>query len=55
MSETVLVKLMVSDHCKNGVVEMKYLDKKFEEYRRSHHGKAMPVWNNMQSIALMGK
>ncbi|MCR5094824.1 MAG: ketopantoate reductase family protein [Lachnospiraceae bacterium] len=33
MSKTILGELMVSDHCKNGIKEMKYLDGKFEEYR----------------------
>jgi hypothetical protein len=31
MSKTVLGKLMVSDHCENGIREMKYLDELFEE------------------------
>ena len=31
ISKTVLGKLMVSDHCENGIREMKYLDELFEE------------------------
>ena len=52
MSKTILGELMVSDHCKNGIKEMKYLDGRFEEYRTEHPGKAMPVWNEMRKWAL---
>ncbi len=52
MSKTILGELMVSDHCKNGIKEMKYLDGKFEEYRTEHPGKAMPVWDEMREWAL---
>jgi len=39
MAKTVLGKLMVTDHCKNGIHEMRYLDWKFEEFRESHPGR----------------
>ncbi len=52
MSKTILGELMVSDHCKNGIKEMKYLDGKFAEYRTEHPGKAMPVWDEMREWAL---
>ena len=52
MSKTVLGRLMVSDHCRNGIVEMKYLDEKFETFRMKHPGKAMPVWDTMRAWAL---
>ncbi len=52
MSKTVLGKLMVSDHCLNGIREMKYLDEKFEEYRVKNPGKCMTVWDEMREWAL---
>ena len=52
MSKTVLGKLMVSDHCENGIREMKYLDEKFEEYRAENPGKRMAVWDKMREWAL---
>lgn len=52
MSKTVLGKLMVSDHCENGIREMKYLDKLFEEYRKEHPGRQMPTWDEMRKWAL---
>lgn len=51
MSRTVLGRLMVSDHCRNGVIEMKYLDGQFEAYRRAHPGPAMPTWDAMRAWA----
>ncbi len=52
MSRTILGNLMVSDHCKNGIKEMKYLDSKFEGYRADHPGQSMPVWDVMRDWAL---
>ena len=52
MSKTVLGKLMVSDHCENGIREMKYLDELFEEYRKEHPGRQMPIWDEMRKWAL---
>ncbi len=52
MSKTILGQLMVSDHCKNGIKEMKYLDGKFEEYRKDHPGRNMQVWDRMREWAL---
>ena len=45
MSKTVLGKLMVSDHCENGIREMKYLDELFEQYRNEHPGRQMSTWD----------
>lgn len=52
MSKTVLGKLMVSDHCENGIREMKYLDELFEEYRKGRPGRQMPTWDEMRKWAL---
>ena len=48
MSRTVLGDLMVADHCKNAVTEMKYLDSKFNDYREEHGRSFMPVWDEMR-------
>lgn len=48
MSRTVLGDLMVADHCKNAVAEMKYLDSKFNDYREEHGRSFMPVWDEMR-------
>lgn len=48
MSKTVLGRLMVSDHCKNGVQEMIYIDKKFDEWRLQHQGLPMPTWDKIK-------
>ncbi len=47
MSRTYLGTLCISDHCKNGIAEMIYVSRKFDEYRKSHPGKAMPVWDSL--------
>ncbi|MCR4750654.1 MAG: hypothetical protein K5877_12765 [Lachnospiraceae bacterium] len=52
MSKTVLGKLMVSDHCENGIREMRYLDEKFEAYRKENKPSEMPVWDKMRQWAL---
>lgn len=52
MSKTVLGRLMVSDHCKNVIMEMKYLDEKFEEYKRENPGAQMPTWDSMRKWAI---
>lgn len=48
MSKTVIGKLMVSDHCRNGVDEMIYIDKMFDEYRKANNGIDMPVWDDIR-------
>ncbi|MCR5213626.1 MAG: hypothetical protein K6E10_04360 [Eubacterium sp.] len=48
MSRTVLGKLMVSDHAKNGIEENIYIDKMIEKFRSSHPGKAMPTWDRLR-------
>ena len=52
VAKTVLGRLMVSDHCKNGIVEMKYLDAMFNDYRQAHPGKPMPTWDAMRAWGL---
>lgn len=52
MAKTILGKLMVSDHCRNGLAEMKYLDHRFENYRKLHPGMPMPVWDSMRAWTL---
>ncbi len=47
VSKTYLGKLCVSDHCKNGIDEMMYILRKFNEYRGSHPGTAMPTWDSI--------
>ncbi|MCR5544409.1 MAG: ketopantoate reductase family protein [Eubacterium sp.] len=47
MSKTYLGKLCISDHCKNGIDEMNYITEKFNEYRESHPGKSMPIWDSL--------
>ncbi len=48
MSRTVLGKLMVADHAKNGMTENKYIDAEFEKFRTSHPGKPMPTWDSLR-------
>lgn len=48
MSRTVLGKLMVADHARNGVAENKYIDAKFEKFRMLHPGKPMPMWDSLR-------
>ena len=48
MSKTVLGRLMVSDHCQNGIEEMIYIDQKFDEWRRQHRGSPMPTWDGIR-------
>lgn len=48
MAKTVLGKLMVSDHCKNGASEIRYIDDFFENYRKNHPGSQMPTWDVMR-------
>ena len=48
MSRTVLGKLMVADHARNGVAENKYIDAEFEKFRTSHPGKPMPTWDSLR-------
>ena len=51
MGKTVLGRLMVSDHCENGIHEMAYLDRRFEDYRSQNPGAPMPVWDEMREWA----
>ena len=53
MSRTVLGKLCISDHCKNGIAENKYIVQKFNEYRDINPGKAMPIWDRLMKYLEM--
>jgi len=48
MSKTVLGRLMIQDHCENGIEEMHYIDQKFEKLRQQNKGTPMPVWNEIR-------
>lgn len=48
MSKTVLGRLMIQDHCENGIEEMLYIDQKFENLRQQNKGTPMPVWNEIR-------
>lgn len=48
MSKTVLGELMLTDHCKNGIDEMKSIDNFMQEFRSNNPGKSMPVWDSMR-------
>lgn len=50
MSRTVLGKIMVADHARNGVAENKYIDAEFEKFRMSHPGKPMPTWDSLRKL-----
>ena len=52
MAKTVLGRLMVSDHCQNGIAEMQYLDEKFNDYRKQYPKSAMPTWDKLRKSAL---
>lgn len=49
MCKTFLGELMVSDHCKNGVREMKYLEEHFNILRNESNAAPMPTWDSMRS------
>ncbi|OUM58841.1 hypothetical protein PIROE2DRAFT_15791 [Piromyces sp. E2] len=44
-------RLMISDHCRNAVDEMKYLDDRFEQYRTQHSKMDMPTWETTRKWA----
>ncbi|MBR2086028.1 MAG: ketopantoate reductase family protein [Oscillospiraceae bacterium] len=52
MAKTVLGRLMVSDHCQNGIAEMQYLDEKFNDYRKQYPKSVMPTWDKLRKSAL---
>jgi len=51
LSKTSLGELTVSDHCKNAVSEMKYIDEKIEDYRKNTSSNDMPTWDTMRKWA----
>ncbi len=49
MAKTSLGKLCATDHCRNAVPEMEWLDEQFELLKRKNPDIAMPVWDRMRS------
>ena len=49
MAKTSLGKLCATDHCRNAVTEMEWLDKQFEELRKKNPDFPMPVWDSLRS------
>ena len=50
MSKTSLGKLCATDHCRNAVTEMEWLDEQFEELKQKTPDFPMPVWGSMRSL-----
>ena len=49
MAKTSLGRLCATDHCRNAVTEMEWLDEQFEQLRQKNPGLSMPVWDSMRS------
>ena len=49
VAKTSLGKLCATDHCRNAVSEMEWLDQQFEQLKGSHPDFPMPVWNELRS------
>ena len=49
MSQTKLGELAATDHCRNAVTEMEWLDTAFELLRQSHPGQMMPEWDKLRN------
>lgn len=48
MAKTSLGKLCATDHCRNAVSEMEWLDQQFELLKQEHPGFLMPVWDDLR-------
>lgn len=48
IAKTSLGKLCATDHCRNAVTEMEWLDSRFEKLRTEHPDHPMPVWNSLR-------
>ncbi len=48
LARTSLGKLCVTDHCRNAVTEMQWLDERFELLRKDHPDLSMPVWEKLR-------
>ena len=48
MAKTSLGRLCATDHCRNAVSEMEWLDEQFELLKQSHPDFSMPVWDDLR-------
>lgn len=48
MAKTSLGKLCATDHCRNAVSEMQWLDERFEILRKDHPESSMPMWEKLR-------
>ena len=48
MAKTSLGEIFVAGHCRYAPAEMKYIDQKFDEFRKTHGNKEMPVWDELR-------
>ena len=51
MAKTFVGELAATDHCRNAVTEMEYLDREFNRLRDSVPAYRMPVWDRMRAAA----
>ena len=49
MAKTSLGKLCATDHCRNAVSEMEWLDEQFELLKQKNPDLSMPIWNRLRS------
>jgi 2-dehydropantoate 2-reductase len=49
MSQTKLGELAATDHCRNAVTEMEWLDTAFETLRQAHPEQIMPEWEKLRN------
>ena len=49
MSQTKLGELAATDHCRNAVTEMEWLDTAFEMLRQAHPEQRMPEWDKLRN------
>ena len=49
MSKTKLGELAATDHCRNAVTEMEWLDSAFEALRQAHPEQTMPEWDKLRN------
>ena len=48
MAKTSLGEIFIAGHCRYAAAEMKYIDQKFDEFRKAHGYKEMPVWDELR-------
>ena len=48
MAKTSLGKLCTTDHCRNAVTEMEWLDEQFEQLREKHPDVSLPAWDRLR-------